>query len=168
MIRRSTTPAGLSGDRMRGLLQTPETRLALANVFSPAEVRRMEVVAAELRKLANAQTAAPDIGRLSNRSPNRLIEIAGRIVAARHGAQAGGGTAGGSIQTANIASGAMKRTLGSLQNDKAERLLMDAVEDPELFRLLLIDPGRVELKPEQVNRLAPYFKGAVAGMETEQ
>ena len=30
-----------------------------------------------------------------------------------------------------------------LQNDKAEQMLIDAVEDPELFRLLLIDPGRV-------------------------
>ena len=118
-------------------------------------------------KLANAQTAAPDIGRLSNRSPNRLIEIVGRVIAARHGAQAGGGTAGGSIQAANIASGAMRRTLGMLQNDKAEQLLMDAVTDPDLFRFLLTDPGRVDLKPEQINRLAPYFTGAVSGMEAE-
>ncbi|MBM2295101.1 hypothetical protein JQX09_24605 [Sulfitobacter pseudonitzschiae] len=46
-------------------------------------------------------------------------------------------------------------------------MLIDAVSDPELFRLLLIDPGKVTLKPQQINRLAPYFAGAGAAMGTE-
>ncbi|MBM2315351.1 hypothetical protein JQX09_02790, partial [Sulfitobacter pseudonitzschiae] len=57
--------------------------------------------------------------------------------------------------------------LGNLQNDKAEQMLIDAVSDPELFRLLLIDPGKVTLKPQQINRLAPYFAGAGAAMGAE-
>jgi hypothetical protein len=166
LIRRSTGPSGLSGARMTEFLASPERRLALAQVFDAAELRRMDVIAAELRKLENAQKAAPDIGALSNRSPNRIIEMVARIIAARQGAQAGGGS-GGSIQTAQMASGRVKAMLGNLQNDKAERLLMDAVEDPELFRLLLVDPGRVKLTPKQVNRLAPYFTGAVSATESD-
>lgn len=167
LIRRSTTPSGLSGQKMREFLQSPENRLAIMSVFKPNEIRRFDIIATELGKLENARKAAPDIGALSNRSPNRIIEYAARIIAARQGAQAGG-SGGGSIQTAQMASGRVKALLGNLQNDKAEQLLIDAVEDPELFRLLLVDPGRVELKPDQVNRLAPYFTGALAGSNSSE
>jgi len=79
----------------------------------------------------------------------------------------GGGSSGASIQTANMASSRMKGVLGNLQNDKAEKLLIDAVSDPELFRLLLVDPGSVKLTPKQNSRLAPYFAGTAAAMGAE-
>ncbi|WP_421998344.1 hypothetical protein [Roseovarius confluentis] len=167
LIRRSMTSGGLSGDKMRDFLQTPEYRSALMAAFEPPEIRRLDMIAAELRKLDTARKAAPDIGALSNRSPNRIIEYAARIIAARQGAQAGG-SGGGSIQTAQMASGRVKALLGNLQNDKAEQLLMDAVEDPELFRLLLVDPGSVRLKLRELNKLAPYFTGAAAGTAEER
>lgn len=167
VIRRSTDANGLSGEAMQKLLGSQETRSALTAVMEPAEIRRMDTIAAELKKLRTSRKAAPDIGGLSPRSPNRIIEIVARVIAARQGAQAGGG-GGASIQTANMASGRMKALLGNLQNDKAEKMLMDAVTDPELFRLLLVDPGAVKLTPQQVNRLAPYFTGAAAATATEE
>lgn len=168
VIRRGADSGGLSGDQMRKILQSPEQRAALAAVFEPSEVRRMDMMAAELSKLRKGRQAAPDIGGLSPRSPNRLIDMAARIIAARQGAKAGGGSSGASIQTANMASNRMKALLGNLQNDKAEQMLMDAVTDPDLFRLLLVDPGSVKLKPDQINRLAPYFTGAAASSVTEE
>lgn len=167
VIRKSTGQNGLSGRSMQDLLKNGETRRALASVMEAKEIRRLDVIAVELKKLETARKPAADIGGLSPRSPNRLIEMAARIVAARQGAQAGGGSSGASIQTANMASNRMKDALGSLQNDKAEQLLMDAVTDPELFRLLLIDPGKVNLKPDQINRLSPYFTGATAATLTD-
>jgi hypothetical protein len=167
LIRNSTDANGLSGEAMRKALQKPETRATFAKVMAPAELRRMDIIAAELTKLRTGRKSAPDIGGLSPRSPNRLIEMAARIIAARQGAKAGGGSSGASIQTANMASGRVKDMLGNLQNDKAEQLLMDAVRDPDLFRLLLTDPGRVELKPDQLNRLAPYFTGTAAALAVE-
>ncbi len=167
LIRNSTDVNGLSGDAMRKILQKPELRATFAKVMAPAELRRMDIIAIELVKLRNGRKATPDIGGLSPRSPNRIIEMVARIIAAKQGAKAGGGSSGASIQTANMASGRVKEMLGNLQNDKAEQLLMDAVRDPELFRLLLTDPGRVKLKPEQVNRLAPYFAGAGAALGVE-
>lgn len=47
-------------------------------------------------------------GGLSPRSPNRIIEMAARIIAARQGAKAGGG-GGASIQTAQMASARVTR-----------------------------------------------------------
>lgn len=167
LIRKATTANGLSGKAMQEALKSTETRLAISQVMDPKELRRLDVIAAELAKLETARKSAPDIGGLSPRSPNRIIEIVARIAAAKQGAKAGGGSSGASIQTANMASNRMREMLGSLQNDKAEQLLMDAVLDPELFRLLLVDPGSVKLKPEQINRLSPYFTGATAATLTE-
>lgn len=167
LIRNSTDANGLSGDAMRKILQKPELRATFTAVMKPAEIRRLDIIATELRKLRTGRQSAPDIGGLSPRSPNRIIEMVARIIAAKQGAKAGGGSSGASIQTANMASGRAKQILGSLQNDKAEQLLMDAVQDPELFRLLLSDPGAIKLKPNQVNRLAPYFAGGAASTLTD-
>lgn len=166
IIRNSTDANGLNGDAMLGFLARPENTATLRTVLPNGDIGRMRMIGTELKKLRAGRKAAPDIGGLSPRSPNRLIEYAARIIAANQGAKAGNG--GASIQTANMASTQMKKMLGNLQNDKAEQMLIDAVSDPELFRLLLVDPGKVTLKPDQINRLAPYFAGAAAGMATEE
>ncbi|SLN23246.1 hypothetical protein ROJ8625_00929 [Roseivivax jejudonensis] len=166
VIRRSGGDE-LSGRKMREFLRVPENRAALAQVFKPEELRRFDQVATELVKADTARKPTRDIGAVSNRSPNRLIEYVARVVAARQGAKAGGG-GGGSIQTAQMASGRVKQLLGNLQNDKAEQLLIDAIEDPELFRLLLTDPGQIKLKAQQVNRLVPYFTGGLATRPEER
>ncbi|QRD53040.1 hypothetical protein JNX05_08500 [Pseudosulfitobacter pseudonitzschiae] len=165
VIRSSTDASGLNGDAMLRFLAKPENATTLRTVLSDGDIGRMRMIGAELKKLRTGRKAAPDIGGLSPRSPNRVIEYAARIIAANQGAKAGSG--GASLQTAQMASGRMKALLGNLQNDKAEQMLIDAVSDPELFRLLLIDPGKVTLKPQQINRLAPYFAGAGAAMGTE-
>jgi len=166
VLRQAKSADGFSAQKINDILASPEKAAALSQVFEPAEMRRWKVLATEIEKANKAGQSAPDIGGLSNRSPNRIIEYVARVIAARQGAQAGGGS-GGSIQTAQMASTQTKRLLGKLQNDKAEQMLMDAVEDPELFRLLLIDPGKVDLKPDQVNRLSPYLTGASAATVTE-
>jgi len=167
LIKQAKTGDGLSAQKMQDFLQSPERAAALSQVFEPTEMRRLSVIASELGKVDAARKAAPDIGGLSTRSPNRFIEMAARILAARQGAQAGGGS-GGSIQTAQMASTQTRKLLGRLQNDKAEQMLIDAVEDPELFRTLLMDPGKVTLEKQQINRLAPYFAGAASATTTEE
>ncbi|MFG6589990.1 hypothetical protein [Sulfitobacter sp. 1A12157] len=167
VIRKSTDANGLNGEAMLRLLDTPETAAILRAALPNADLNRIKIIGNELRKLREGRKAAPDIGGLSPRSPNRLIEMAARVIAAKQGAKMGGGSSGASIQTANMASNRMKGILGNLQNDKAEKLLIDAVSDPELFRLLLVDPGSVKLTPKQSSRLAPYFAGTAAAMGTE-
>ena len=84
-----------------------------------------------------------------------------RVVAANHGAALGRG--GASIQTANMASARVKSWLGNLQNDKATELPIRAVEDPVLFRGLLMETETLRLNKQVRARLAPYFTGTAAG-----
>ncbi|MEQ5827845.1 hypothetical protein J3456_10805, partial [Sulfitobacter sp. NFXS29] len=167
VIRNSTDANGLNGEAMLEMLGKPEIAATLRTVLPDADLNRIKTIGAELKKLRVGRKSAPDIGGLSPRSPNRLIEMAARVIAAKQGAKMGGGSSGASIQTANMASSRMKSVLGNLQNDKAEKLLIDAVTDPELFRLLLVDTGSVKLTPKQKSRLAPYFIGTGAAMGTE-
>lgn len=167
VIRSNTDANGLNGEAMLRFLDKPENKSTLRTVLPSADISRMQMIGGELKKLRTGRKAASDIGGLSPRSPNRIIEMAARIIAAKQGAKAGGGSSGASIQTANMASGRMRDILGNLQNDKAEQLLIDAVSNPDLFRLLLVDTGAVTLKPEQINRLAPYFAGSGAALAVE-
>ncbi|MEM1076478.1 MAG: hypothetical protein AAGI36_18615 [Pseudomonadota bacterium] len=91
-----------------------------------------------------------------------MIEIVVRIAAAKHGGAMGGGTMGSSIQTANIFSERARTMLRNLTNDRARQLLMDAVEDPELFKTLLRSPKAVSLSEPAQSRLAPYLIGAAS------
>ena len=52
---------------------------------------------------------------------------------------------GGSIQTANIFTERARKALRNLTNDRARQLLLDAVEDPELFKELLRTPASIRL-----------------------
>lgn len=69
---------------------------------------------------------------------------------------------GGSIQTANIASERARNMLRNLRNDRARQLLMDAIEDPDLFKTLLRTPESIRLSKPHQNRLAPYLIAAIA------
>lgn len=57
--------------------------------------------------------------------------------------------------------------LNRLMNDKAEQLLLDAIEDPKLFQALLMEPKTIELRKPIRNRIAPYLVGAGAGVESD-
>ncbi|UWR37664.1 hypothetical protein [Sulfitobacter sp. W074] len=152
----------MDGDKMLSALADPETKQALSTVLEPDEFQRLATIADELSRAGKAKGQTPDIGSLSAASPNRLIENAARIWAANFGANLGDN--GASLQTAQMASGQVKRLLGRLQNDKAEQMLMDAVEDAELFKMLLSDPQAVKITPETRSRLAPYFVGTGAAL----
>ncbi len=133
---------------------------ALGEVYSKDELDRLRSIGAAFNKMDMARKDAPSIGSLSASSPNRVIEMVARIVAANHGAQMGNG--GSSIQIAAMASNRMKALLGNLQNDKAAKMLMDAVEDPELFKALLTDTATVKLSPKMRSKIAPYFLGGIS------
>lgn len=154
----------LSGNSLTSFLSDPTQRAALGQAFKPEELRRLDVIASELLKLEKAQKTMPAV-ELSNATPNRVIEMLARVVAANHGAALGRG--GASIQTANMASARVKSWLGNLQNDKATELLIRAVEDPVLFRGLLMETEALRLNKKVRARLAPYFTGTTAGASSD-
>lgn len=125
----------VSGNQLFGNMQDPGVRGALNRVFEPQEIARMERIARQFQGLEGARNANA-FEEMMNDMPNAVIEMAGRVLAARQGA-ALGGTAGGSLQTAQMASSRMKKVLGRLTNDRATQLLRDAVTDRDLFVSLL-------------------------------
>lgn len=155
---------GLSGPELSALLKDPKTRGAMRQVFNEAELKRLNTIADQL---ASLDVSAKDVGSVMDSPANKLVEYVVRIVAARQGGQMGGGTMGGSLQTANIFVERAQNMLRNLTNDKARQLLMDAVEDPALFRTLMLEPKGVDLPKEARNRLAPYLTGAAANATTD-
>lgn len=162
-----TREGGMSGERLIAVLNDRKMAAALREVFSTQEIANMRRVADALRKI-DAAEASPSAGAVINRPANRVIDMVARVGAARAGGEFAQGSMGGSLQTANIFAGRAREFLGRMTNARARELLMDAIEDPELMRALLTEPGRIQnLRPEVRSKLAPYFIGglAVAGEE---
>lgn len=154
------------GRKMADAMDDRETAAALSQVFSPDEMRRLKVIRDAAINMDASRMDQPSIGSISSASPNRLIEYAVRIAAANHGAQIGKGAAG--LQTAQMASGAAKKLLSRLTNDKAEQMLIDAVEDPSLFRSLLIEPKKITIAKDRRTKIAPYLTGTVSVLSADQ
>lgn len=165
LIGNAGSEAALSGDKLTGLLRDKKMRVALRQVFDAGEFVRLERIAADLAKI---DAKASDVGAFMDSPANKLVEYVVRIVAAQKGGQLGGGTMGGSLQAANIVQERARALLRGLTNDKARQLLMDAIEDPVLFKALMTENPAIKLTPEQRSKLAPYLTGAASSAFTPE
>ncbi len=154
----------MNAKRLSALLKDREIRNAMQEVFTPSEMGRLGYIAKSLSKL---ETAGRDVGDAMNSPANRIIDIAVRIFAARRGGDLGGGSLGGSIQTANIMTQNAQRILRNMTNDRARKLVMDAVEDPELFKTLMSPVSSVVTDEKVARSLAPYLVGAASAQREE-
>lgn len=131
-------------------------------VLSKGEMSRLRVIAKELEKLDQARVMSSTGETMAMFKPNAITSIAARILAARYGATFGGGM-GGSLQSAQLASGRAQRILEQLTNSKAQQLLIDAVQDPELMRDLLRNVNLPKNLGKLEKTLAPYILGSAVG-----
>lgn len=132
--------------------------------LSKGEMSRLRIISKELEKLDKARLLESTGDTMSLFKPNALVSIAGRILAARYGSTFGGGF-GGSLQSANIASARMQKILESLTNDKAMKLLINATQDSDLMRDLLLNLNKPENLLRLEKSLAPYVAGSISGSE---
>lgn len=170
-IARQATPDGavLNGSRINALLDNPRQRAALERIYSPDEMQRLQQVARELTNLERARGSLPSVGAPMDDMPNMILNTVARIAGARAGAAAGGGGMAGSLQSAQIMSGRVRDFLYRLTNDRAARLLSEAVTDPELFGALMA-PGRsMAAQREAARRLDAWLAGpALRQFEDEE
>ena len=159
LIGKAGTEEGLSGEKLQALLRDGQMRVAIRQVFDGGELSRLQRIADDLARM---EGRASDVGAFMDSPSNRLVEYVVRIVAAQKGGQLGGGTMGGSLQAANIVQERARALLRGMTNDKARRLLMDAIEDPALFKALMTEDPAIKLTAEQRNKLAPYLTGGAA------
>lgn len=172
LIRRTFGISGgrpsANADEMQRMLQDPRVRSAMTRVFDPAEMRRFDRIVSEVRAIQSAQRPVPSIGEsMSGAQAPRLVRILVRIVAAQNASRFSAGSgAGGSLQTAQIASGNARDLVDGLTADRATRILIDAIEDPRLFQALLLDPASPRFEAEALPRLVPYLVGGAAASVT--
>jgi hypothetical protein len=153
-------------------LNDPKQAGALNAVFGQDEIQRLRQIATEFTALERARGGLPSVGQPMEDLPNKVIEIVGRIAAARVGAATGGQGMAGSLQSAQIMSGRMRDFLRRITNDRASVLLAEAVNDPELFASLMSPARSIAQQEQAARRLQAWIAGpagrAVFGEEQEE
>ncbi|MFD1159018.1 hypothetical protein [Roseovarius aestuarii] len=160
LIGKAGTKNGLSGEELFGLIADSKTNAALRRVFKPQEFANMVKVARELRKLDAPRSNTPEV---LNSPANKLIETIAGIAAVKAAGNMHSGGAGESLQIANMASGRAKQFLQRLTNDRARQILVDAVEDPELMKVLLGRPSNLN-SPRVQRIMSRYLTGTVGAV----
>lgn len=166
LIEQTTSADGvLSGRGLKNLLADKNMRAAMMRVFSADEMRRFERIA---NAAASMDVKPSEAGEVINAPVNALLMRVVQVAAAQTGGKVGAsGSMGGSLQTANIFSRTAQNALRNLTNDGARRLLVRAVEDPELMRALMLNPT-AEMPQWARAKLAPYIAGATAATVAQE
>jgi len=156
----------LRGTRLSEALSDEVLGGIAQQALSKGEMSRLRIISKELEKLDKARVLSSTGNTMAMFKPNVIASVAGRILAARYGAQLGGGL-GGSLQSAQIASGRVQQFLENITNSKAQRLLIDAVQDPDIMKDLLLDINNPKNFARIEKTMAPYIVGAIAGTEEQ-
>lgn len=172
---RQTTPDGpvFNGSVIMDALADSKQAAALGKIFDPPALRRLQQIGAELTALERTRGDLPNVGRVMEDTPSKVLDVVGRIFAARTAAAFGGGTGiAGGLQSAQIASSNMRAFLTKLTRDRAQKLLTAAVTDPDLFATLM-SPMRTGAQQNiAARRLQGWMAGtagrAAAGEESEE
>lgn len=146
--------------RLPAIVEDAKLANAMSKVFTPGQMDRLKKISQAMISFEEPPANVPDV---INTPANKILDMVVRIFAAKTATQLHpGGNAGVDLQTAQMASQRAKEWLNRLTNDRARQLLMDAVEDPELMRTLLLNAPGPKLPPKAAKRLAPYLIGTTA------
>ena len=156
----------LRGTRLSEALSDEVLGGIAQQALSKGEMSRLRIISKELEKLDKARVLSSTGNTMAMFKPNVIASVAGRILAARQAAQLGGGM-GGSLQSAQIASGRVQKFLEKITNAKAQRLLIDAVQDADTMKDLLLDINNPKNFARIEKTITPYIVGAVAGTEEQ-
>lgn len=164
LIRQARTVAGgeetLSGNAYLKAFNDPRTKEALSAVFSSQEMQRLTVIGRELAAVEGASRAGNVGGEVLPSNVNSAMRFILGTMGARVGAQAGAGTAGASLRTAGMFSRRVQDIFDKLSVSQAERLLMDAVQEKDLFVSLLRDGTTPKGSQQLETRLSEWLVSA--------
>lgn len=161
---RKTTPDGpiFNGSAIMDALDDPKQAAALGQVFDAPAMARLRQIGTELTALERARGASARGGVIED-IPSKVLDAVGRLIVTK--------SVSGLAESA-IASGAMRNFLKRLTTDRAQRLLSDAVTNPELFSTLMSPISTPQQQDRAVRRLQSFLAGtagqAVVGEEQEQ
>jgi len=125
----------IDANRLRALLLDENFSDPLRQVFNKKEMANITNAVKQMAAVQKQAATRTDMAVIGDRA-GFILEKLFQIVGAKVGAKASS-TAGGSIQSANIGSTAARKFLNNLVADKAKAMLVDAIEDPKLMKVLL-------------------------------
>lgn len=151
----------ISGSAMRQALDTPKMRAAVSGLFTKDETNRLLQIATIARKMELSYFAGADAEMLKT-APSYMAQT----VAAVLGARAGRALDTGTIQAPGKMAAFFQRVLNTVWKDPARKILTDAIENPELFRTLMMDLRDARKAEIAFSRLNGWLAG-VAQQEAQ-
>ena len=142
--------ARLSGNEMQ--VAWKQHQAVFRKALSSDEIKRVETIINTL-KLNDGPAISPDVGNIIQPG-NKFITYLVGVAAARFGARLGHGTSGASLKTASATSQKSKEIIEFLDVGAANKLIADAIQDPELYKALLSE----QRTPEQLKRSAKIIQ----------
>lgn len=134
------------GLAMKATLKHPEIREAFKLLNTHDSFKRLENIVNQFARIESAIKGKEKLNAIIADAPAVLIEFPVRYLAtqgANNTANAFGNTgAGPGLQLAQMVSTLTKKLLYSLNLDKARQMIIDAQFDEELYKSLLLNPGR--------------------------
>lgn len=122
-----------------------ENKQVLSKAFSKEEMSRMDVILNTLRLGDTPKSLPVGVAEKALIPKETALTYAIGVASARFGAKLGAGTSGASLRTASQATKITKNILGNLDINAAKNLLIDAIQDKELFIALSKDVSKIQL-----------------------
>lgn len=139
----------ISGKAMLNNLKDKRISDSLSAILTTSEIKQLKTIAKELGKFEDVKL--PNIQGIINDAPHLLLSTFARVAGARAGGEFSKGSAGGSLQTAQIFSSNARKLIQRLTNDRARQILIEAVQDPDLMQTLLTNTT-TKMGRRKVNR----------------
>lgn len=156
----------ISGQRLQKLLSEGPTRRMAAQLLKPDELKRLRTIANTAARIEARVAASPKPEGIVADAPGVISSTLARIIGAQFGRVIASKTGGGTVQTPGFVGGLFKRLLDRGVQDPARRLIVDAIQDPKLFRALTTEGGGDVFKQrEEVRRQLNAWAIGVLGDE---
>ena len=130
--------------RLLSIINQGKTKGVFKELFTSEQLSRLEKLAVELdSSQAASGPLSPTIAGDARPIPSGIARIRGgltilaRLKGAQAGARAAGGTTGAHLSAASTFSAQARKSLHAFLNRHMDKLLVDAMQDPELFQKLL-------------------------------
>jgi len=134
IFKASSKNAEVSGERMAAIIND-NMKVAAALGMDAADITRVRYVA---RRIIQAQTppGAAETKILADK-PAMFMSFVATLAGAKVGQRIAGSGLGSSLKVASAGSDVAGKLLNRLTTDKAQKMLIDAMSDPVLFKALL-------------------------------
>lgn len=128
----------ISGVRLQGN-RNKFMKTARALGFDDDEIGRLDQMITQMRTIEKNPEAA--VAKLFEDGPSTIMELGAVLLGAKSGQRLAEGGIGSSMVMASYGANKWRGFLGKFTSDQAERLMREAVQDPEKFKALLLQPG---------------------------